>query len=165
MKILHAFVLCSCFIACTNRNSVPSDIIQPDSMKPILRDVIMADQYATQYLLKDSLKRDSIHRNVKLETLQLYETIFKLHGVTKEKFRKSLDFYASRPDLSKNMLDSMSAYENLHRNDLFQPKAALMLHPGDSLTMRRRDSLTRRMDSVRRRTDSLRRRTDPVKAI
>ena len=165
MKILYACLLCSYFIACSDRDTVPSDIIQPDSMKPILRDVIMADQYATQYILKDSLKKDSTHRKVKLETLQLYETIFKLHGVTKEQFRKSMDFYASRPDLSKNMLDSMSAYENLHRNDLFQPKPAPILHPGDALTMHRRDSLVRRMDSLRRRTDSLKRRTDSGKAI
>lgn len=150
MKVLPAFIFCLGFFACTDRTSVPSDIIQPDSMRPILLDVIMADQFATQYILKDSLKKDSIHRNVKLETLQLYETIFKLHGITKEKFRKSLDFYASRPDLSKNILDTMAAFENLHRNDLFNPKPARRLSPGDSLTMHRRDSLTRRMDSLKR---------------
>ena len=150
MKVLPAFIFCLGFFACTDRNAVPSDIIQPDSMRPILLDVIMADQFATQYILKDSLKKDSVHRNVKLETLQLYETIFKLHGITKEKFRKSLDFYASRPDLSKNMLDTMAAFENLHRNDLFNPKPAPRLSPVDSLTMHRRDSMTRRMDSLKR---------------
>ena len=141
MKVLSALIFCLCFSACTNREAVPSNIIQPDSMGVVMREVIMADQFASQFLLKDSLLKDSAHRNVKLETLQLYETIFKLHGITKEEFRRSLAFYESRPDLSKNIFDSMSVDENRHRNDLYKPKPAIPLNPKDSLASHARDSL------------------------
>ena len=124
MKGLNSGMLCICLwlAACTNRQSVPSEFIQPDSMKVILKDVITADHFASEYLLKDSLRKDSVHRNVKLETLQLYETVFTLHKITREAFRKSLEFYYSRPDLMKNMFDSLSAYESRHRNDLYKPR-------------------------------------------
>ena len=154
MKALAIIGLCFCLFACTNRKSVPSGIIVPDSMRVILKDVIMADQYATQFILKDSLKKDSTHRNVKIETLQLYEPIFKLHGISREDFRKSMNFYYSRPDLFKAMLDSLSAYETHHRADLYKPrplvapagkdsvKTALPgLHPGDSAKLHSRDSI------------------------
>jgi hypothetical protein len=108
--------------ACTNRDSVPSGIIEPEAMQQILKDVISADHFASQYLLKDSLRQDSSHRHVKVETKQFYETVFKLHQVSEEQFRKSLDFYASRPDLLKKMFDSLSASENRHRNDLYKPR-------------------------------------------
>lgn len=126
MKGLNSWVLCMCLwlSACTNRESVSSEFIQPDSMQVILKDVITADHFASEYLLKDSLRKDSVHRNVKLETLQLYETVFTLHKITREEFRKSLEFYYSRPDLMKNMFDSLSAYESRHRNDLYKPRNA-----------------------------------------
>lgn len=133
MKGLHIFVLCLCFSACMDRNVVPSGIIQPDSMRVILKDVIMVDQYALQYLFKDSVKKDSSHRNVKLEIRQLYETVFKLHTVTRDEFRKSLDFYDSRPDLIKTMFDSLAAYETRHRNDLYKPNSTLIPSPNDAL--------------------------------
>jgi hypothetical protein len=141
MKVLNALGFCLCFSACTNREAVPSNIIQPDSMQVVLRDVIMADQFATQFLLKDSLLKDSAHRNVKLETLQLYETIFKLHGVTKEEFRRSLDFYESRPDLSRNIFDSLSVEENRHRSEIYRPKFETPPHPKDSSASHAKDSL------------------------
>ncbi|HVY76132.1 MAG TPA: DUF4296 domain-containing protein [Puia sp.] len=128
-------------VSCTNRDAVPSDIIQPDSMQVILRQVIVADQFATQFLLKDSAHKDSTHRNVKAETLQLYETIFRLHHTSRQEFNKSLAFYNSRPDLQRKLFDSLSAYETRHRDELYKPVvSAPAAHPKDSLS-RVRDSL------------------------
>jgi hypothetical protein len=162
MKGLVIIGLCVGLFACTNRKSVPSGIIVPDSMRVILKDVIMADQYASQFILKDSVKKDSTHRNVKIETLQLYETIFKLHGISREDFRKSMSFYYSRPDLFKTMLDSLSMYETRHRADLYKPrppvapagkdsvKTALPgLQPEDSAKLRLRDSIRLHQDGAK----------------
>jgi hypothetical protein len=105
-----------------------------------MKDVILADQFAMQYLLKDSVRRDSVkkdsvvitRRNVKLETLQLYETVFKLHKVTRDEFRKSLTYYEGRPDLMRIIFDSLSSMESRHRNDLYKPRAKPLSQP-DSL--------------------------------
>jgi hypothetical protein len=157
MRILAISGICLCLFACTNRRSVPPGIIQPDSMQVILRDVILADQFATQYLLKDSLLKDSVHRNVKAETLQLYETVFRLHKVSREVFRKSMDFYYSRPDLVKTMFDSLAAYETRHRNELYMPRNTPALEKKDSLRIVSRDSLKlHTRDSLK--ADSLKRK-------
>ena len=156
MRSLAIFGLCFCLFACTDRKSVPAGIIEPDSMQVILKDVIMADQFATRYLLKDSLLKDSSHRNVKVETLQLYETVFKLHKVSRKSFRNSMDFYYSRPDLLKTIFDSLAAYETKHRSDLYKPKPpsgpakkdSLALNSPDSLKLHRGDSL--RLDSLKK---------------
>jgi len=121
-------------------------------MQAILKDVILADQFSTQFVLKDSLLKDSSHRNVKAETLELYETIFKLHKVSKDEFRKSMDFYYSRPDMIKKIFDSLAAYETRHRNELYAPKPVLApakkdslgSHSADSLKLHTRDSLKSR---------------------
>lgn len=135
MKGLNTVVLCLClwFCACTDRNAVPSGIIRPDSMQVILKDVITADHFASEYVLKDSLRKDSVRRNVKLEARQLYETVFALHKITRDEFRKSMDFYYSRPDMLKNMFDSLSAYESRHRNDLYKPRNTPVPYPGDTV--------------------------------
>src|ERR1700729_217286 len=88
---------------CSNRSSVPNDIIQPDSMQRIMRDVILAEQYSVQYLPKDSLKPDKLKANE-----DLLEAIFRIHRITREDFKKSLQFYESRPDMSKKIFDSLS---------------------------------------------------------
>ena len=92
-------------VSCTNRKSIPGGIIGPDSMRVIFRDAIEVDQYAGAFLLKDSAKR-----NTKLETRGWYENMFSLHHISRDDFERSLAFYQSRPDLMKDLLDSMSAH-------------------------------------------------------
>ncbi|MBS1918439.1 MAG: DUF4296 domain-containing protein [Bacteroidetes bacterium] len=104
-------------IGCVDKDSVPSDIIQRDSMKIILWDVIEAEQYSKEYLLKDSLKI-----NVGRETMKLYQEVFAIHHITKDQFNRSYEFYLSRPDLAKPLFDSLSAYANKQRNEMYKPK-------------------------------------------
>ena len=87
-------------------------------MQKILYDVIMADQYAAGYLAKDSTKKDKAKANQ-----DLLETVFKIHHVTKEEFKESLHFYESRPDLNQKIFDSLAAYGNRNRQELYRPKA------------------------------------------
>jgi hypothetical protein len=102
-------VLLLIMMGCSNRSSVPSDIIQPDSMQHIMKDVIMAEQYSVQFLPKDSLKPNKLKANQ-----DLLDAIFKIHGITREDFKKSIQFYESRPDMSKKIFDSL--YDEANRN-------------------------------------------------
>lgn len=112
-------VLCSVLlvvvVACTNTQRVPSDIYPKEKMEAILWDMLLADRYSAQYLLKDSLKI-----NVRDTTFKLYDQVFQVHRTTKEEFLKSYKFYLSRPDITKVMLDSLAARSNRSREALLK---------------------------------------------
>jgi hypothetical protein len=119
-----AVLLMMILAGCSNRSSVPNDIIQPDSMQKIMRDVILAEQYSVQYLPKDSLKPDKLKANQ-----DMLAAIFKIHGVTREDFKKSLQFYESRPDMSKKIFDSLSEDANRHKQLPAYPKPMVKALP------------------------------------
>lgn len=118
MNRLTIFFLVAFFVACSNRTGIPNDIIPPDSMTRIIKDVIIADEYSTGFVTRDSLKKDKT-----LANQELLDGVFKIHHTTREEFKKSLSFYQSRPDLNKIIFDSLSAYVNRHKTDIYLPKA------------------------------------------
>jgi Domain of unknown function (DUF4296) len=122
---LAALVLFVLFISCSNRTGIPKDILPPDSMELVMKDVLMASQYSAQYIIKDSLKTDKWKSNQ-----QMLEDIFGIHHITRETFKKSLQFYESRPDLNKKIFDSLSAYASLHQKDLYAPSSKPHAIPG-----------------------------------
>jgi len=65
-------------------------------------DMIRADQYVSDFLLKDSTKKR------KPESIKLYEEIFQIHKISREQFKNSLDYYTSRPELLRPILDSLA---------------------------------------------------------
>ncbi len=117
MRKLVCIALFFSIVSCVNKDAIPSGIINKDSMQVILWDMMQADQFAKQYLVKDSLKI-----NVKTETIKLYEAVFNIHHITKDAFQKSYQFYLSRPDLTKIMFDSLSVYATRQRAELYKPK-------------------------------------------
>lgn len=85
-------------------------------MQKIMKDLIVAGEYSTMYIAKDSLKRDKVKANQ-----DLMETVFKIHHTTKDAFKESLSFYESRPDLNKIIFDSLAAEANRRRPELYAP--------------------------------------------
>ena len=120
MKCLKIFIFILFISSCSNRTAIPNDIIPPDSMMMIMKDIFYANEYTVQYIAKDSLKPDKVKASQ-----DLLEEIFKIHHTKKEDFRKSLKFYESRPDLNKNIFDSLAAYANRHKSELFMPNKPL----------------------------------------
>jgi hypothetical protein len=89
---------------CSDKNNVPSGILSQEKMEGVLWDMIQADQYSTLYLAKDSART-----NPKMETLRLYEQVFRMHDVSREEFRKSYQYYLDHPALSQVLFDSLTA--------------------------------------------------------
>ena len=106
-------------ISCTHKDSIPSGIISKDEMKKVLWDMIEADQFSKQFILKDSAKK-----NVNVETMKLYEQVFQVHHITKDEFQKSYQFYISRPDILKVLLDSLSVQGSRRMPEVYQPSVA-----------------------------------------
>jgi len=116
VKRLPVFFIMILFAACSNRSSVPGDIIPMDSMTLIMKDIIIANEYSLASFPKDSTKKDKI-----LANQQLLDGVFKIHHVTREIFENSYQFYESRPDMNKTIFDSLSAYANRHKTELYRP--------------------------------------------
>ncbi len=111
--LLLGFTLSVLFAACSGKESIPSDVLPVDKMKSVLWDIIQAEKFSTQYIARDSGK------NVKEETFRLYEDIFRIHNITRDKFVKSYKYYLTRPDITNVMFDSLSAEANRKRADVY----------------------------------------------
>jgi hypothetical protein len=117
VKRLIIFLLVVSLAACSNRKSIPKDIIQLDTMQVIMKEMILTGEYALQYISKDSLNHDKAKSNQ-----DLMENIFKLHHITRTDFKKSLSFYEARPDLNKIIFDSLAAEANRHKTEIYSPR-------------------------------------------
>jgi Domain of unknown function (DUF4296) len=93
-------------VACSDTKKPPANIIGPEKFQKILADVILADALSVERSFKDtSLK-------IKDANAAYFLKIFELHGVTKNEFMRSYNFYLSRPDLLRVISDSVSSVLN-----------------------------------------------------
>jgi Domain of unknown function (DUF4296) len=93
-------------VACSDTKKPPANIIGPEKFQKILADVILADALSVERSFKDtSLK-------IKDANATYFLKIFELHGVTKNEFMRSYNFYLSRPDLLRVISDSVSSVLN-----------------------------------------------------
>ena len=79
-------------------------------MRKIMWDLMRADAFVTEFVMKDST------RDRKTESAILYEKVFAIHSTTQETFKKSMTFYESRPDLFKVITDSLRSDEKSVQN-------------------------------------------------
>ena len=108
------FPLIIFFIAsCTPEDKkVPKDILPIDKMKLIVWDLTQAGTYATILSEKDTTKR-------KIGSVFLAE-VLKLHHINKPDFFKSFDFYQTHPLLNQQLFDSVNAYAQRQRNEMYK---------------------------------------------
>lgn len=111
--IIVTFILL--LAACTHRDRMPKGVYPREKMQAVLWDMLLADRYAALYLFKDSLRID-----VKQETFKLYEEVFAVHNTNREAFIKSYRYYLAHPNLSKQMLDSLSNRANRNRFEQYR---------------------------------------------
>ena len=137
MRIVAGLLCMLLVTACSEKDKIPSDVIGKEEMEKILWDMMLADQYSANYLVKDSARV-----NVKMETLKLYEEVFRLHKVSRDEFRKSFQFYQGRPDITRTMFDSLLAkgnrarIENYTRPPVASPVVPSAGKPGDTIRAR-----------------------------
>ncbi len=105
MKFFLFIILIISNFACIRDNKVPKDVIPQNQMRKIMWDLMRADAYVSDFVMKDST------RDKKTESAKLYEKIFDIHATSQEAFKKSLVFYQNRPDLFKVISDSLRADE------------------------------------------------------
>lgn len=99
---MHYCFLFLCFfvVACSG-TSVPGNVLPQKKMELVLYDVIRADEMVDFLKMADSTWKPFTRRTA------LYDTVFQLHEVKKDDFRKSMSYYQQRPDLLKEIIDGM----------------------------------------------------------
>jgi len=110
MRFFLLIILIISNFGCIRDNKVPKDVIPQNQMRKIMWDLMRADAYVTDFIMKDSTC------DKKVESIKLYEKIFSIHSTTRETFKKSLAFYQSRPDLLKVINDSLRIDEKKSQN-------------------------------------------------
>lgn len=99
------FFLFGFFSACINKNKIPGGILKQEQMREVMWDLILADEFAAVYIIKDTTL------NLNTERAKLYEQVFRIHQIDREMFARSQAFYQSRPDLFKAVADSLRSDE------------------------------------------------------
>ena len=132
MKMKFKWLILSLVLiaGCTNKSKIPSGILDKEKMGKVLWDMVLADRFASQHIVKDSARI-----NVTDSTFKLYSKVFSLNNISREEFVKSYKFYMTRPDLCKIIFDTISQRANRLKEESYRPKLA---KPLDSL---RTDSL------------------------
>lgn len=106
MRSILRFTLFTIILFSCGKKEKKTDVLSQNKMREVMWDMIRADQWVSDQLIKDSSK------NKKEESIKLYEEVFHLHGTTKDEFKKSLDYYSSRPDLFRPIIDSLARRKN-----------------------------------------------------
>ena len=89
---------------------MPKEVFPPEKMEVVLYDIIRADELVDLSSLKDSTYRQLSKRTA------LYDSVFQLHSISKEDYDKSIQFYESRPDLLKVILDTLHSKTDPTKN-------------------------------------------------
>jgi hypothetical protein len=105
------------FFSCSNNNA--TKIIPEDSMKLIMWDMMKADEWFNRKIIQDA---NAIKNK---EDVKLYEKVFKVHGITRERYFESYRFYEAHPISFKRILDSMDAMANRQRIERYSKERGI----------------------------------------
>ena len=100
-KIFSIIILIGLLWGCSN-NKNPGGVLSKEKMVIVMWDIIGASTYTQHFIKKDSLK-NSFGENRKLQ-----QQIFALHKVSKDEFYKSYEYYSSKPEQMRTILDSIT---------------------------------------------------------
>jgi hypothetical protein len=125
------------FSACSDKK-LPSGVLSKDQMEKIMWDMVQADQYYREYIIKDSASKD-----IRQARYDLYEEVFKMHKITRATFDNSFEYYSAHPKLMKEVFDSLSVKGNKRLQDFYKSTPTV-----DSASQRK---LRPRLDSLKPR--------------
>lgn len=99
-------------LSCSNKRGIPPTVMQPPEFQNVLTDILLADGLSTERSYKDTLVK------ITDANASYFLKVFELHGVSKNEFMRSYNFYLQRPDLLRIITDSISAVLNRRNTQL-----------------------------------------------
>ena len=112
MKLLIFILLICFFSACHSDQTGKANILPIDSMKVIVWDLMQGGELA-------SIQYPGYKDSFNIKSMQLFEKILASHGLDKNSFFKSFDYYGQRPDENKVLFDSIQALANRQRIKIY----------------------------------------------
>lgn len=104
MKLALFCCLISFFLSCRSKDTTA--ILPPEKMEAVLLDFMMTEAYTNTHVNIDSVLL------AQKENVKLQKKVFAIHGITREEFKLSVDYYTRHSAQFAAMLDSISAKEN-----------------------------------------------------
>ena len=112
-RCLACIIFLCAFAACTvEEKKIPKDIMPVDKMKTIVWDMIQAGAYASYLKENDT--------TIKRNNTAYFAEVLKLHNINKADFFKSFSFYQKHPVLNKELFDSVNAFAQRQRNNMYK---------------------------------------------
>jgi hypothetical protein len=112
MRVM-ALLLIFAIISCGSNDKVPKDVLEPRKMERVMTDILMAESFSESYLLIDTTKKRDEWFTGELNK------VLAINHITQDQFRKSMDFYKSRPDIFKVIIDSINARGQRNRDRIY----------------------------------------------
>lgn len=116
MKRLIFFLVIIAATGCRDHKQTGTAIIPEQKMAKVLWDIIQVDEFSNVYLVNDSL------RDAKKERMKLYKQVFRLHNVSEKDFFSSYKYYVDRPDVMKELFDTLSNRGEREKKTIYLPK-------------------------------------------
>jgi hypothetical protein len=108
-----ALLLMFAILSCGSSDKVPKDVLEPRKMERVMTDILMAESFSESYLLLDTTKKRDEWFTGELNK------VLAINHITQDQFRKSMDFYKSRPDIFKVIVDSINAKGQRNRDKIY----------------------------------------------
>lgn len=103
-KIFFAFVVLFIF-SCSNSKQPPTDIIPRDTLISVIVDMHIADVILLNPNVQSKISDISSNK--------LYQTVLNKYNITRERFNKSMDYYANNPEVLDSIYDIVIERLNL----------------------------------------------------
>jgi hypothetical protein len=143
MRIFFSLCLLLALTGCSDKPA--EGILTQPEMQGMIWDMMQVDEFATGYLYSDT---SLVLAN---ERMKLYKDVFRLHKISEKTFADSYRYYSARPDMMKEMFDSLSARGERERKLLYMPKDTVPVKPASTDSLKK-DSITISLDSARKDT-------------
>ena len=110
---IYSLCIILVFAACSSNGGKPKNFLPQEKMKLVLFDVLVAQEYATTKYGTDT---NAVNAN----TMVMMQQVFNIHQINKDDFYNSFKYYEDHPDENKELFDSISAYANQQRQNIYQ---------------------------------------------
>ena len=113
IKYLFFILVILIFLSACNKKM---PLLELPKMQAVMWDVIQLEAYAQLIVAPDTTKMTA-KKNALLQ-----QKIFSLHGISKEQYYKSYEFYSVHPEIMRIILDSITTKADRNRGKMMEKR-------------------------------------------
>lgn len=113
IKYLFFILVSLIFLSACNKKM---PLLELPKMQAVMWDVIQLEAYAQLIVAPDTTKMTA-KKNASLQ-----QKIFSLHGISKEQYYKSYEFYSVHPEIMRIILDSITTKADRNRGKMMEKR-------------------------------------------